>query len=195
MNIPVNVTKREELPTCFGREWDKNVSECAGGPDPAFTNPKTGLHVREQCNFFQACGARTQAQRAAAQQQQRLIPTSSLFSHTQPPTPTAPPTTFSDYLRQQQASYVEAQRLAATGRPITVPQQQQQVIYGAAQHPAPMYQLNYMMPGYLSVPEERQPGEGLWGVLLREVFRSIFKALGHSVSHFFDSRPIRDKKP
>jgi hypothetical protein len=69
--------------------------------------------------------------------------------------------------------------------------QYQQVVH----HPAPMYQLNYMMPGYLSVPEERLPGESLWGVLLREVFRSMFKALGHSVSHFFDARPLREPQP
>jgi hypothetical protein len=60
-------------------------------------------------------------------------------------------------------------------------------------HPANAYHLNYMMPGYLTLPEEREPGESLVSVLLREALRAVFKALGHSISHFFDSRRLKEK--
>jgi hypothetical protein len=114
-----------------------------------------------------------------------------------PQTPAAQPQNFSDFLRHQQAAHIEAQRQAAltASRPQAPapyqPQQQQQQPAQFAQYPAPAYQLNYMMPGYLSAPEVRHEGEGLLPVLGREVIRSVFKALGHSVSHFFDVRVMK----
>jgi hypothetical protein len=193
MNIPVSVTRPEEVPSCFGREWNKNEPECAGGPDQGFTHPKSGLHVREPCNFFQSCGVRTQALRQA---QSAVVPPQQLL---RPPQQT--PQTFADFMRLKNAEYAEQQRVQAMGgvrppTPVVQPQQQvqQQVhVMGAPHHPAPVYQLNYMMPGYLSMPEERLPGEGLFPVLLREVIRSMLKALGHSVSHFFDARSFKEK--
>jgi hypothetical protein len=50
--------------------------------------------------------------------------------------------------------------------------------------------VNYRMPGFLSAPEPVAPGGSIWGKLIREIFRSMGKAGGHSVAHFFDSTPI-----
>ena len=204
----MNTTVFNETPSCFGKNWDKNEAECAGGPDAGFVHPKTGLHMREQCNFFQSCGTRTQATRNA-----QIIPPDTLI---RPQLPPAPPQAgnFTDFVRAQAVQQVEAQRLAAmtAARPPMpqtvqpsqiqyqhspwVPQPPQLHAYPQAliQHPAPTYQLNYQMPGYLSVPEVREAGEGLLAVLFREVLRSMFKATGHSVSHFFDTRPFRQPK-
>ena len=113
MNVAAAATRREELPSCFAKEWDKNAPECAGGPDPDFVHPVTKLHVHEQCNFFQSCGARQEATRRS-----QLIPPSSLFrtpggTPWQAPTPpqyAGPPQTFADFLRKQAADGVEQQR-------------------------------------------------------------------------------------
>ena len=204
MNGPsFTTTRKDDLPSCFGKDWDRNVPECAGGPENGYIHPKNGSHVREQCNFFTSCGARTQARNMS------LIPTSSLLRPpvvTPPPQQTAPQN-FSDYIRQQQAQHVEQQRLAGmTGaRPVVAPavvpqaqqitpQMQQHLLQQAHLHyPATTYGLNYQMPSYLSTPEVHEPGESVWSVLMREVVRSMFKALGHAVSHFFDARTLKGK--
>jgi hypothetical protein len=72
------------------------------------------------------------------------------------------------------------------------PQQMVPVMHPGMQYPAPAYQLNYMMPGYLTVPEVRQPGESIWNVLAREVARGLFKSAGHTVSHFMDTHPFME---
>jgi hypothetical protein len=61
-------------------------------------------------------------------------------------------------------------------------------------YPAPAYQLNYMVPGYLTVPEQRQEDTSFWGLLGRESMRSVGKALGHTISNFFDVQPFRRPK-
>jgi hypothetical protein len=209
MNNPV-MQPLNDVPTCFAKDWDKNAPECAGGPDPSFVHPVTQLHIREQCSFFNQCGARTQAARQA-----QVIRPETLVRPSpgwQPPpspqtAPVGPPQTFADYLRQQHAHNVEAQRQAALSgiRPpqqavFTAPSPQPQPHpmmhpgpWGQVQYPASRYELNYTMPAYLSVAEERLPGEGLTRVLLREVLRSVLKAIGHAFAHFFDSRTIRAK--
>ena len=204
----MSTTPRQELPACFGKDWEATSAECVGGLDPAYTHPKTGLHLREQCNFYQACGTRLQAVRNA-----QVIPVSNLLQQQsqaaaqQAAVAAHAPKNFGDYLRSQHAAHVEAQRQAAmvAPRPAApiVPQQWQPQVpqqwqpqqvpqqWQPMQHAAPGYQLNYMMPGYLSTPEERQPGESMWAVLFREIFRSVFKAAGHSGAHFFDTRPMK----
>jgi len=144
-----------------------------------------------------------QAARQAANAQPFIRPPIAPPPPPRPPQPQAPPPqSWQDNIRAQQAAYIDAQRQSAMSapRPPIPAQPQAPHPYYAAQHPqaqpqypATNYQLNYQMPGYLSVPEERQPGEGIMPVLGREVFRSMFKAVGHSVSHFFDVRPMRDK--
>lgn len=209
MNVSVAATRREEVPVCFAKEWDKNAPECAGGPDPDFVHPITKLHVHEQCNFFTSCGSRQEATKRA-----QLIPPSSLFrgpggAPWQPQAPAAatyagPPQTFADFLRRQASDAAEVQRQAAmTGqRPPAAPFQpgvqpqymHQQVQQGYVHRPATNYQLNYEMPPYLSAPEDRHPGEGLMPVLFREIVRSMFKALGHAIAHFFDARQMKMKE-
>jgi hypothetical protein len=189
-------TVSESIPSCYGKEWDKNEPECAGGHDANFTHPVTGQHVREQCRFFQSCGVRTQAQRTA-----NFVPVGNVVRPNPATGVVGPPQTFGDFLKQQQAAHVEAQRQAAFSGPrpptptITptqaAAQQPQGAWVGGVHHPAPMYQLNYMMPPYLSVPEIQMAGETIWSVLLREILRSMFKALGHAVAHFFDARQLR----
>lgn len=192
----MNQMQREQPPNCFAQQWDKNEAACAGGADPDFLHPTTGLHVRDQCNFFQACGTRTTAMRNA----QNFIPVQQLV---RPPLVTPPPqalvhtspSNFGQYLQQQSENYAERMRREQAQR-----QQQPQYLQqppqaylpqnGYAAHPAPTYQLNYMMPGYLTTPEIRQPGESMWSVLFREIARSVLKSMGHSVAHFFDSRPM-----
>ena len=54
--------------------------------------------------------------------------------------------------------------------------------------------VNYKMPNYLTVPEEREQGESAWSVLGREILRSAAKAVGHAVAAFFDRTRLRDKR-
>ena len=64
-------------------------------------------------------------------------------------------------------------------------------IPGAIVHPASTYQLNYVVPSYLSVPEPRAVGESIWRLLARLVLRAILKALGHELAHFADTIPLK----
>jgi hypothetical protein len=209
MNVPVTMTtpQKEELPSCFAKEWDKNAPECAGGPDPNYVHPITQLHVHEQCSVFSSCGARQQAIRQSQliPQQQLIRPPSVPWQQPAPmPAPAQAPqpaNSFAEFLARQRAQQVEAQRQQAMSapRPMTAAPQPTQAMPAPviqptyAHYPAPVYQLNYQMPGYLSTPEERADGEGLWPVLLREVIRSLFKASGHAVAHFFDVRTMKGK--
>jgi hypothetical protein len=201
----VSIPIRTELPICMGKDWDRNAVECAGGPDPSYDD-KRGGHIRQQCNYYQMCTARTQANK---QQQQALLSRPPLVT----PPPAAAPKTFEGYL----ASQVEQQRQAATAwRPPTVlptlaptpqptypqyypqpahPQTMQQYYPQqlGPQFPAAQYQLNYQVPGYLTVPEERADGEGLMSVLFREMCRGTGKAAGQVLAHFFDVRTFRGK--
>ena len=169
---------QSETPSCFGKDWDKRAPECTGGADPNYVHPLNGSHTRDTCNFFQACGARKLASQAV------LLPSASLI---RPPVITPPPVTapqtFADSLRQ-----VNATREAALANL----RQQQQQPFGPypvqVTHPAQTYQLSYVSPAFLSVPEERHPGETLFSVLCREIFRSMLKALGHALANFFDTR-------
>lgn len=188
----MQVTTSAGPPVCFAKEWDKDAAECAGGRDAGYTNPRTGLNIRDKCSFFDSCGARTQAGRIA----QTVIPAGHLVR----PGIVTPPTSMGDYLRKQAADNVaEQQRTRAFGWQTHVPQvpvaqtPQGPVPQYAVQNPGRLYHLNYEMPGYLSVPEERMPGESLQQVLLREVIRSVLKAMGHAISHFFDARRIKEK--
>jgi hypothetical protein len=199
MVMPTNV-RREDLPGCFGKDWDAGAAECAGGADAGYVHPTTKQNVRDRCNYFSSCGARTQASKQAAGS--TVIPPSHLV---RPPVVTPPPAeTFADYLRKRNSEYAESMRQAAFTQqqpqpgvvPRTVPvvgqpQPQPQVV--VAHHPGQVYHLNYTMPGYLSTPEERFPGESLGAVLLRELIRSVLKAAGHAIAHFFDSRRIKEK--
>lgn len=199
--------KQEDPPECFGKLWDNRSPECAGGPDVSFV-PKTpneaagvdaqGTNVRRQCSWYQSCGARCAATRNV---QGTLIPVQQFVRPPQQQAAPAPqpqqqqqtmaPQTFGQWLNKAQQEHM-------AGRPpVQVPQppqytQQPQMYAGAQVNPATTWQLNYTMPSYLSTPEIRHPGESIWAVLLREVLRAMGKALGHSVSHFFDARSFKE---
>lgn len=199
MNLPLIQAKTEEPPNCFGKQWEQNAPECAGGSDPTYLHPSNQTHVRETCAFFGACGARTQAAKQA--RQAAPIPTSHLFRPNGGLPQVAPQEQSGQF--QQYAKQLEAQRNAQLA---VIAQQTQQKALAAQQqiaypfvpgqvHPAHQYQLNYQMPGYLTVPEELPQGGSLWGVLFREILRAIFKSSGHTVSHFFDVNPLRRNPP
>lgn len=192
MNFGSQTAQKEEMPTCFSKEWDPTEVMCTGGPDPKYTNPKTGQHVRPRCDLFHQCGLYTQAGRVASQQ---LIPTANL---TRPvPQPMAPPppaeSTFQAYMQKQYANratpqvvYPQQQQPQFPQMPVPMPMVPQQF-----QYPAPTYQLQYLVPGYLSVPEQRIEGDSYGSLLFRELLRSAGKALGHTFASFFDINPFR----
>ena len=173
-------------PTCYGLEWNRAAAECSGGADALYTHPNRGDHVRDQCPWFASCGARTQAMRSPPP-----IPVSQLV---RPPNPVVP---------QSPGAYVEAHRQAAFPLPHLPPPQppQMQPQYYAQRAPvnpqqqARAYELNYTIPAYLSTPEVREPGESIWSVAIREAIRAVFKALGHTVAHFFDANVLKQPPP
>jgi hypothetical protein len=81
------------------------------------------------------------------------------------------------------------------------PQQLQQLQQGTPTQTGPMMGLqqmmpvNYSIPQYLTVREERRPGEGIFSMLGRELFRSVGKSLGHTLGNFFDTTPLFWKEP
>ena len=195
MTMSAPSLQRDVVPVCFGKEWDPRESECAGGPDPNYTDADGG-HVRAQCQVFSRCGARTQQMKNATG---NLIPAQNLTRPPiiTPPPPQGPPRTFHDYMSRTNAEWVEEQRRKAMGTP-RPPQAAptwtppQALGHSVQVHsPAHRYELNYTMPGYLTVPEERGEGEGLMAVLFREIIRAIFKAVGHTIAHSFDSRRMK----
>jgi hypothetical protein len=197
------------IPACFGKEHDPAVPHCAGGPDPTYLHPVTQLRVRQRCDFYDACGARTAAATAA----NRLIAPQALLrppeqqpqaQQGQPQLAPGMSIPFNAYLRAS-ALQAEQTRQAAMAqpqqqRPFFQPQQQQQPHYAqppipGALYPAQQFQLNYMMPGYLTAPEQRAPGESVWSVVLREVLRAIFKSVGHTIAHHFDANTLKGPPP
>ncbi len=198
------LTTRKDPPICFGKEWDHNSPDCAGGPDVTFI-PKPGekfagqdahgTNIRLQCDWYQSCGARCAAVKHANGQ---LVPPQQLV---RPPAET--PSTFGQWLAQQSReqrvaapSTPTAPQLRPPTQPTTQPQQQQQAMHvlpAAGVNPATVWQLNYAMPSYLTSPEIRHPGESIWHVLCRELLRAVGKAVGHSLAHFFDARVFKEK--
>lgn len=180
--------ERENLPRCFGKDWDPKVQACAGGLDPTWADPVTGSHVRPRCDLFTSCGARVQATR-----QQQLIPQSQLVR-----TPTAPATSQvnqATQLSQLMKQVAELQQVvqrqnaqlqaARQGLPIdTLPPAQ----------PVQTIAVEYRMPGYLTVPEPRGKNSSVWTLLGREVARSMLKSAGHTLASFWDTTPLGKKE-
>lgn len=196
-----------EKPPCFGKLWDGTSPECKGGVDPAFKDEETGSNLRQKCEFFESCGVRYQASRMESAR--ALIDPKSLVK--------GPPTLTPSRPAQQQQGMVPAfverfaqsfmQQQAQQPQMVMVPPQQ---MMKPAQHPQQMmmmpapqmaygYQqmmpVNYQMPGYLTVPEHREPGGSFFGFAMRTIFRSMGKSVGHSVAHLFDSNPLGPYPP
>lgn len=185
-----------EKPPCFGDKalWDPKAPECAGGEDPAY-QAEDGSRKRQKCLFFEACGQKVQASRM--EPARSLLDPKSLVKNN---IPTLGPSRlqhnpisqaiekFSQSISQYQVA-VPPQQQQQRSVPWATPQQQQQVpqmTYGYQQ----MMPVNYQMPSYLSVPEERHAGEGFLQFLMRTVVRSMGKSIGHSIAHLFDTVPL-----
>lgn len=207
MNVTVNPAVRKEVPICFGKEWERDATECVGGADANYTDAQ-GKHVRSRCDYYEACGARVQMAKGAG----AVVPQNQLVRPLQPPQPptqvTFPiaipqgPTNFNHWLQQRTSTGVSQtttppppqKQIVPTyyqSPPLHVPPPVQMVPQVPAQHyPAGNYQLNYMVPTYLSQPETRRPGETVWPALLREILRGVGKSLGHTLASFFDRTPM-----
>ncbi len=186
------------LPQCYGKEWEANAPECAGGLDPAFTDPKNGSHIRQKCPFYDSCGARTriaangQTTVVPIQQQQQvfrptapLLPPPSLFQ----PKPTSPGL-------QSVAQAVQAASMASHQvRPPIMPVVPT-VHHSVVGQTYPQYMaLDFRMPSYLTVPEPVMPGDTVWSVLGRELIRAGLKAFGHALASFVDRTILRRNPP
>lgn len=197
---------RENPPPCFGdpKLWDPKASECAGGMDPAFTN-EHGSHVREKCVFFESCGTRVQASRM--EPARSLLDPKSLLKNTppllgpaRPPQQSQPSQTsqfverFMTSIASQPIQQVQQNYMNQPPRAIHLPPQQVPQGVPIAGYQA-MMPVNYQMPGYLSVPEQRHPAESFWTFLGRTIFRSMGKSLGHSIAHLFDTVPLGTPPP
>lgn len=194
MTMAVPMPQRDVVPPCFGKEWNPREPECAGGPDPNFTDAHGG-HIRQQCEVFSRCAARTQILKNSS----NLVPTSSLVRPLiTPPPPPAPVRTFDEWARQQNVNWVEEQRLRALSAPRpaqgpTVPHSPQQQLGGhyAAHYPATRYELNYAAPDVLTVPEERVEGEHWVWPFLREGGRAAIKFLFMAWAASLDKNRLR----
>jgi hypothetical protein len=164
-----NTQPESPPPSCFGTAaWSPSAVECTGGPDPNYTNPRTGSHIRGRCSFYSNCGAKVQAT--------KLIPPAQLIHHP----------TFSTVPR---FSPQPQQPIAIA--PVTHPQPAQTAPYGYQ----PMIPMYSPMPSYLTVPESRDTNESIWIILLKELLRAGLKSLGHALAHFFDTTPFKKRPP
>lgn len=181
-SLPVLQNRPVDIPECFGSHlWDPRSTECTGGADITYTHPVTGSHVRPKCDFFTSCGAKVQALRSSAQR--AMVP--------------APPTMPQPYRPAASGAVARMQTppMSQQMQPIQPQPMMGPVQMAGPWYPAATYQFNHGIPGYLSVPEPRLPGESVWTVLLREILRGIIKSAGHTVSYFVDQTPMRNPPP
>lgn len=169
-------------PDCYGTHlWSAIAKECTGGPDAAYTHPANGTHVRERCRWFQSCAG------ASAQTKAAVVPASNLTAHLHPVQlqarpgflPSPPPRPLTATFQPQQQPYHHPTTL---GQPWIAQQGPQAV-------PLPYQAPGAQMPSYLAVPEPAESGHW-FKRLLRETFRSMGKATGHTIASFFDHTPI-----
>lgn len=173
------------LPACFGESWGKDDPECKGGYDPTYRHPATGQPIRPACDFFAACGARTQAKQA-------LVPPERLV---QGGAASAPAAASATVLPSPAPLHTFLSQAAARLPPALATPQAPPGAMVPVRHSAQTYELNYLVPAYLTVPEPRLPGESLWHVLLREALRASIKAVAHAIAHHVDLHPFRHPPP
>lgn len=195
---------REEKPLCFGRidnpakndeGWNPQCPLCAGGIDPAYTDEKTGSHIRERCTLFQACGSIVQAKKMAQMRPALIDPKSLVKPQVSVQTPPAAyqpqnQNQLAAAIQQQQAAALQQQQHNALLQQMAqmqrmTPQVQGMMPMGFQQ----MMPVNYQMPSYLSTPEPVHKG-GFWRMFMLTIFRSMGKSAGHSASYMFDSIPL-----
>lgn len=204
--------------SCYGKLWDSSRTECTGGFDLAFSDPKTRSAKRAPCSAAPYCQPLTLSRK----QEQQLIPPQQLAPRPPIPAPpmAAPPPMLPHYGAQQPV----AARPPAPPPVIPTPPQtqtyygQQPYYYGQAQQYAQHYpqHAHYLppalaqfgpmqvpvayqaqgaqMPAYLAVPEPMD-GAVWWSRLGRELVRAMAKAFGHAMASFFDHNPMRLHQP
>lgn len=190
-------------PSCFGKSWDPNHVECKGGLDPAYSNPRTGTKLRDECSWFNACRQQVQSRPSMP-----LLPSAALLQRpavSQPlQRPPAPPTQYAPraptysappvhYSLPSTPSYPTPQAAPAAQQFHPQVMSQQNYVpahvaqYGPAYVPMPYQNPGSQMPQYLTVPEP-VTDDVHWAVRLgRELFRSIVKAFGHQLAAHVDS--------
>src|ERR1700728_252446 len=193
-------------PQCFGKEWNNNEPECAGGPDYSFKDEE-GKHVRPRCGFFSACSAATAASRQPLITPQSMIrpqpsihlppvqqpPSATTFTPQPPPgmpprpawtppvmhPPVAPASMTTDWraIEQQRQAGLAARALPP---PAYLAPQPTQLGPASVHYPVTTWQVGNAMPAYLTHEEERRPGESWFIPLLFTLVRGMLKAFGHS---------------
>lgn len=192
----MNTGSSMQTPPCFGdtKLWSAVEPECAGGPDPKYVEETTGSHIRRRCSFFESCG-NTVAKKQQILSAHSLIRPGIPLGPIPAPAVNAPPQrtamTQAPPTPQQLIHSFMQQRPPTVAQPPQVQYYQQPQPQGPVHSPASVYQLNYAMPAYLSVPEQRQPNQGILSVLGREMVRAMGKSLGHTIAHFFDMNPFK----
>ena len=178
-----------DKPCCFGIQpvqrgegiqWDPSDTTCAGSKDSSGRPMRTisGDEIDPPCSFFSACGEDLR--------RNNLISADALTRRTipQPISRQVPVTTLPQRGAQQQVQGYQTRTVAPAPqvRYVDQPTQQQWANF------QPMA-VNYKMPAYLT---ELEPDrlDNKWPSLFSEAARSIGKALGHSIAHFFDSVPL-----
>lgn len=199
-----------QVPVCFGRSWEANHPECAGGLDPLYTHPQRKDHRRDRCSWYSSCASRTTAARQQVNQQVQIIPVQQLVRQQ----PSQPPQQFQQPQQVMPPQYQavvsgvsQGVQNAMVGAQYQVrPQQymqQQQVQALPAQlmvHPSAAstpwaVPMNFQAPGsqmpaYLTVPEPIIPGQGTFRPLMHTILRSVLKAGCHSIANFYDHVPM-----
>jgi hypothetical protein len=197
-----------EKPRCYEEnKWEKSSLKCSGGADPTFTDQE-GRHIRPRCDYYSICASRKLAMQNAAQLQALtpkttipVMPTNPLQANTQTvyatqqqhylnPQPQVPPQvqqpvpSYYQYNQQQQPQRFQQPTMAVapmgTGGAVQV-------------HAPPMAMMptSFYIPPYLTVPEPLLQDEGLARYIGRNLVRAMGKAIGHTISHVFDTITIK----
>lgn len=200
-------------PDCYGsKQWDPNHVECKGGLDQGYENPIDGSKRRDPCRWLMPCGQIAMAERNRPQSTPQLLPAQSLVRPIAPPPPAPPPPrlpappTYTPprppFPVPQQAVPTPSYQPQATypqpapAAPVYQQPMQHMLVpphvaqYGPAYVYPPYQMQGSQMPQYLTMPEPVQE-DVHWAMRLgRELFRSVVKALGHSLAAHVDSNSI-----
>ncbi len=171
-----------ERPSCFGNPelWGPEDEDCAGERD----SDGDFIKGKEECSFFRSCGQRVQNvkfESARSGFTARVIPPSELHRRVafQPP-PTPQPT----------PSY----RPQVTPPPQVTVEKPQPPMLSQAQPPRrweptvhQAVQMNYSVPAFLAVAEERHDDEHVMAYIARYALRSALKGASQGLAHIFDT--------
>jgi len=205
-----------DTPDCYGKSWNPKDVLCAGGADFTFTD-ENGRHIRPQCDHYSTCGVRTSHSKM---EQSRLVPVQNLVRSPTSPMPdavsvfgpksngtpisnwtgqTPAPTMTKAQMEEWMNQKAKEMAMQMWQNAQSYPQARSTATYSSNNYPQnmpfydPRFQpmpVNFQMPAYLTVPQQREPGESLISLLFKNLFRSMMKAGGHSFAHFWDTVPM-----